>query len=94
MAPGCNLGVALEQETSLIDFSGESRNSDLVPGIRDPKFVQDRNVSKSALMIQMCRQGWSKNRTGENRTGEPRPSTRGPFNGHLRGMFRGESLKG
>ena len=37
---------------------------------------------------------WSKNRTGENRTGEPRPSTRGPFRGHLRGMFRGESLKG
>ena len=33
-------------------------------------------------------------RTGENRTGEPRPSTRGPFRGHLRGMFRGESLKG
>ena len=25
---------------------------------------------------------------------EPRPSTRGPFCGHLRGMFRGESLKG
>ena len=33
--------------------------------------------------------GWSKNRTGENRTGEPRPSTRGP----LRGRLRGESLK-
>ena len=41
---------------------------------------------------------WSKNRTGENRTGEPRPSTRGHFRGHLRGMFRGsfrgESSKG
>ena len=37
---------------------------------------------------------WSKNRTRENRTGELRPSTRGPFRGHLRGMFRGESLKG
>ena len=36
---------------------------------------------------------WSKNRTGENRTGEPRPSTRGPLRGHLRGRFRGESLK-
>ena len=35
----------------------------------------------------------SKNRTGENRTGEPRPSTRGPFCGHRRGNFRGESLK-
>ena len=32
---------------------------------------------------------WSKNRTGENRTGEPRPSTRGPFREHLRGSLLG-----
>ena len=37
---------------------------------------------------------WSKNGTGANRTGQPRPSIRGPFRGHLRGMFRGESSKG
>ena len=57
-----------------------------------------RKVPKKVLTIREIvtfrTSFWSKNRTGENRTGEPRPSTRGPFRGHLRGMFRGESLKG
>ena len=60
---------------------------------RCEKHFEDKSF-EVVFQIVAGEQSWSTNRTGENRTGEPRPSTRGPFRGHLRGMFRGESLKG
>ena len=50
-------------------------------------------------VVQICDLDWSRNRTDEKRTGEPRPlelngHLRGMFRGHLRGMFRGGVVVG